>query len=44
MDKWLNRWIALAPRLRAMKIPNLEEAQACLGFIRATETVNLAFY
>ncbi|KIV98489.1 uncharacterized protein PV09_09706 [Verruconis gallopava] len=33
IDKWLNRWIALAPRLRALKILNLGEAQACRGFI-----------
>lgn len=44
IDKWLNRWIALAPRLRALSIPNLGEAQACRGFIQATETVNPAFY
>ncbi|KIV99085.1 uncharacterized protein PV09_09189 [Verruconis gallopava] len=44
VDKWLNRWIALAPRLRALNIPNLGEAQACRGFILATETINPAFY
>ncbi len=43
-DRWLNRWIALAPRLRALSTPNLGEAQACRGFIQASETVNPAFY
>jgi hypothetical protein len=43
-EKWLNRWIALGPRLRAMDIPNLSEAQACKGFIRASEAINPAFF
>ncbi|KIV98504.1 uncharacterized protein PV09_09692 [Verruconis gallopava] len=44
LDKWLNRWITLAPRLRTLNIPNLGEAQACRGFIYATETLNPVFY
>jgi hypothetical protein len=44
IEKWLNRWIALAPRLRATEIPNLSESQACKGFIQASEIINPAFY
>ena len=44
LDRWLNRWVALASRLRAMSVPNLSESHVCKGFIQASETVNPTFY
>jgi hypothetical protein len=43
-EQWLNHWVIVTHRAKALRLENLSEQQICEGFIESCSEINTVFY